>query len=144
MGLTKKRFAERVNPGLQVATQCGNMYTATVYGGLASLLSNVAFDPKEPKRIGLFSYGSGLASSMFSAKIVGDVSSMVEKLDLQNRLNARTILEPAEYDAMCKLREHAHLKKNFKPAGNTETIKSGVYYLTEVDDMFRRKYEIKA
>ncbi|KAG0159339.1 hypothetical protein PDIDSM_6861 [Penicillium digitatum] len=144
MGLTKKRFAERVNPGLQVATQCGNMYTATVYGGLASLLSNVAFDPKEPKRIGLFSYGFGLASSMFSAKIVGDVSGMVEKLDLQNRLNARTILEPVAYDAMCKLREHAHLKKDFKPTGNIETIGSGVYYLTEVDDMFRRKYEIKA
>ncbi|KAJ5487205.1 hypothetical protein N7530_001505 [Penicillium desertorum] len=144
MGLTKKRFAERVNPGLQVATQCGNMYTATVYGGLASLLSNVTFDPKEPKRIGLFSYGSGLASSMFSAKIVGDVSGMVEKLDLQNRLNARTVLEPAQYDAMCKLREHAHLKKDFKPTGNPDTIKSGVYYLTEVDEMFRRKYEIKA
>jgi hydroxymethylglutaryl-CoA synthase len=144
MGLTKKRFADRVNPGLQVATQCGNMYTATVYGGLASLLSNITFDPKEPKRIGLFSYGSGLASSMFSAKIVGDVSNMVEKLDLQNRLNARTVLEPAAYDAMCKLREHAHLKKGFKPAGNVETIGSGVYYLTEVDDMFRRKYEIKA
>jgi hydroxymethylglutaryl-CoA synthase len=45
---------------------------------------------------------------------------------------------------MCKLREHAHLKKNFKPTGSIETIKSGVYYLTEVDDMFRRKYEIKA
>ncbi|KAJ5582465.1 hypothetical protein N7535_001085 [Penicillium sp. DV-2018c] len=144
MSLTKKRFAERVNPGLQVATQCGNMYTATVYGGLASLLSNVAFDPKEVKRIGLFSYGSGLASSMFSAKIVGDVSHMVEKLDLQKRLDARTVLEPAAYDDMCKLREHAHLKKNFKPTGDVETIKSGVYYLTEVDDMFRRKYEIKA
>ncbi|KAJ5773926.1 Hydroxymethylglutaryl-coenzyme A synthase C-terminal [Penicillium paradoxum] len=144
MGLTKKRFAERVNPGLQVATQCGNMYTATVYGGLASLLSYVAFDPKEVKRIGLFSYGSGLASSLFSAKIVGDVSYMVEKLDLQKRLEARTILEPAAYDAMCTLREHAHLKKDFKPAGKVETIQSGVYYLTEVDDMFRRKYEIKA
>ncbi|KAJ5163529.1 Thiolase-like subgroup [Penicillium coprophilum] len=144
MGLTKKRFAERVSPGLQVATQCGNMYTATVYGGLASLLSNVAFDPEQVKRIGLFSYGSGLASSMFSAKIVGDVSGMVEKLDLQKRLNARTILEPAAYDDMCKLREHAHLKKNFQPVGKTETIGSGVYYLTEVDDMFRRKYEIKA
>lgn len=45
---------------------------------------------------------------------------------------------------MCLLREHAHLKKIFKPAGNIETIPSGTYYLTEVDDMFRRKYEIKA
>ncbi|KAJ5141222.1 Aminoglycoside phosphotransferase [Penicillium atrosanguineum] len=144
MALTKKRFAERVNPGLQVATLCGNMYTATVYAGLASLLSFVPFSPSESKRIGLFSYGSGLAASMFSAKIVGDVSEMVEKLDLKNRLDSRTVLEPQAYDDMCKLREHAHLKKNFKPSGQTETLQKGTYYLTEVDDMFRRKYEIKA
>jgi hydroxymethylglutaryl-CoA synthase len=97
MGLTKKRFAERVRPSLDVATLCGNMYTATVYGGLASLLSNVSFDPSQPKRIGLFSYGSGLASSLFSAKIVGDVSYMVEKLDLHNRLNSRNTLSPQAY-----------------------------------------------
>ncbi|KAJ5235191.1 uncharacterized protein N7469_004359 [Penicillium citrinum] len=144
MALTKKRFAERVQPGLQVATLCGNMYTATVYAGLASLLSHVEFSPNEPKRIGLFSYGSGLASSMFSANIVGDVSHIVKNLDLKNRLDSRTVLSPEAYDAMCKLREHAHLQKNFKPAGKTETLQSGTYYLTEVDDMFRRNYEVKA
>ncbi|KAJ5439819.1 Hydroxymethylglutaryl-CoA synthase [Penicillium daleae] len=143
MGLTKKRFAERVQPGLQVATLCGNMYTATVYAGLASLLSHVTFSPSERKRIALFSYGSGLASSMFSAKIVGDVSEMVEKLDLKNRLESRTVLAPQAYDDMCQLREHAHLKKNFKPTGGVETLQKGVYYLTEVDDMFRRQYAIK-
>ena len=45
---------------------------------------------------------------------------------------------------MCLLREKAHLKKNFSPAGAVETLAPGTYYLTEVDDMFRRKYEIKA
>ncbi|KAE8150128.1 hydroxymethylglutaryl-coenzyme A synthase C terminal-domain-containing protein [Aspergillus avenaceus] len=144
MGLSKKNFAERVKPGLDVATLCGNMYTATVYGGFASLLSNIKFDPSEPKRIGIFSYGSGLAASMFSAKIVGDVSYMAEKLDLHNRLNSRDTLAPQSYVDMCALREHAHLKKNFKPTGNTETLRSGTYYLTEVDDMFRRKYDVKA
>ncbi|KAA8646182.1 hypothetical protein EYZ11_004786 [Aspergillus tanneri] len=144
MGLTKKRFAERVRPSLDVATLCGNMYTATVYAGLASLLSNISFDPSQPKRIGFFSYGSGLAASMYSAKIVGDVSYMVEKLNLHKRLDARTVLPPQGYDDMCILREHAHLKKNFKPSGNTETILPNTYFLTEVDDMFRRKYDIKA
>ena len=45
---------------------------------------------------------------------------------------------------MCDLRKKAHLQKNYTPTGNIDTIASGVYYLTEVDDMFRRKYEIKA
>ncbi|KAL4820871.1 hydroxymethylglutaryl-coenzyme A synthase C terminal-domain-containing protein [Aspergillus spinulosporus] len=144
MGLTKKRFAERVRPGLDVATLCGNMYTATVYAGLCSLLSNVTFDPSQPKRLGFFSYGSGLASSLFSAKIVGDVSYIVEKLNLHKRLEARRVLSPSDYEAMCELREHAHLAKDFKPSGNPDTLFPGTYYLTEIDGMFRRKYEIKA
>lgn len=98
MGLTKKRFNDRVKPGLDVASLCGNMYTATVYAGLASLISNVSFDPSHPKRIGIFSYGSGLASSMLSVRIIGDVSSIAEKVDLHNRLNSRNVLQPQAYD----------------------------------------------
>lgn len=45
---------------------------------------------------------------------------------------------------MCELRKKAHLQKNYTPSGNPETIASGVYYLETVDDMFRRKYSIKA
>jgi len=45
---------------------------------------------------------------------------------------------------MCGLREKAHLQKNFSPVGSAETIVPGTYYLTNVDDMFRRKYEVKA
>lgn len=98
MALTKKRFDERVKPTIEVATMCGNMYSASVYGGLVSLLSNVTFDPSQPKRVAVFSYGSGLASSMFSFKVVGDVSYMAKNLDLHNRLNARRVVSPQEYD----------------------------------------------
>lgn len=42
------------------------------------------------------------------------------------------------------LREKAHLQKNYTPKGNAETITPGTYYLTEVNDMFQRQYEIKA
>jgi hydroxymethylglutaryl-CoA synthase len=45
---------------------------------------------------------------------------------------------------MCLSREKAHLQKDFKPTGSTDDLRPGTYYLTEVDDMFRRKYEIKA
>lgn len=44
---------------------------------------------------------------------------------------------------MCVMREKAHLQKSFVPKGSAETIVKGTYYLTDVDDMFRRKYEIK-
>jgi hydroxymethylglutaryl-CoA synthase len=144
MGLAKKRFNERVQPSIEVATQCGNMYTASVYGGLVSLIANVTFDTSKPKRVAIFSYGSGLASSIFSFKVVGDTSALAKNLDLRNRLDSRRVVPPADYDALCLLREHAHLKKNFKPAGNADNLFPGTYYLTDVDDMFRRKYAIKA
>lgn len=44
---------------------------------------------------------------------------------------------------MCLLREKAHLQKNYTPQGSIDTIASGTYYLTNVDDMFRRSYNIK-
>lgn len=103
LGLAKKRFAERVQPSIQVPTMCGNMYCGSVYGGLVSLISNVTPKSMLGKRIGIFSYGSGLASSMFSLKVIGDTSEMVEKLDLQQRLDARKTLAPEVYDEVIKL-----------------------------------------
>jgi hydroxymethylglutaryl-CoA synthase len=44
---------------------------------------------------------------------------------------------------MCNLREQAHLQKDYTPKGSAETIVADTYYLTGVDSMFRRSYEIK-
>ncbi|KAL9096675.1 MAG: hypothetical protein Q9165_001163 [Trypethelium subeluteriae] len=143
MALAKKRYAQRVQPGIQVPTMCGNMYSASVYGSLCSVLSNVNSSDLQGKRIGVFSYGSGLASSFFSLKVVGSTKDIQEKLDIQNRLAARRVVPPQVYDDMCNLREKAHLQKNYSPSGNPETIFPNTYYLTDVDDMFRRKYAIK-
>ncbi|TKX20640.1 hydroxymethylglutaryl-CoA synthase [Elsinoe australis] len=144
MGLAKKRFAARVQPSIQVPTMCGNMYSASVYGSLCSLIANVSNADLQGKRVGIFSYGSGLASSLFSIKITGSVEDIQKKLDLQNRLDNRRVVAPEVYDEMCNLREHAHLKKNYTPSGNADTIAKGAYYLAGIDDMFRRSYEVKA
>jgi hydroxymethylglutaryl-CoA synthase len=44
VGLSKTDYAQRVSPTLLSATQVGNMYCASLYGTLASLLSNVPAD----------------------------------------------------------------------------------------------------
>lgn len=160
--LAKKRFAQRVQPSIEVPTMCGNMYCASVYAGLCSLLANVSSEQLQGKRVGVFSYGSGLASSLFSFTVNGSTEQLAKNLDIHNRLNARRVVSPEVYDEvsgirfcrtarlkliteqMCNLRQKAHLKKNFSPAGNPDTILSNTYYLTNVDDMYRRHYEIKA
>lgn len=143
VGLSKKRFAARVQPSIEVPTMCGNMYCASVYSSLVSLITNISSDDIQGKRIGIFSYGSGLASSMFSLKVKGSTEEMRSKIDLHKRLEDRRTVAPEVYDEMCNMRERAHLKKDYQPRGSPETIVAGTYYLTNVDGMFRRAYEIK-
>ena len=160
VGLSKKRFVERVQPSIEVPTNCGNMYTASVYSGLCALLKNVDSDALQGKRVGLFSYGSGLASSLFSMTIKGSTKYLQEKLNLAARLAARNIVAPEVYDSvsshriadatpitranlslqMCELRHNAHGKKSYTPTGSVDAIVKGTYYLVNIDDKFRREY----
>lgn len=98
MGLSKKRFQERVQPSIEAPTMCGNMYCASVYSALVSLINNVNSEALQGKRIGVFSYGSGLASSLFSIKVQGSTEVMQQKLNLKERLAARTTVAPEVYD----------------------------------------------
>jgi hydroxymethylglutaryl-CoA synthase len=98
MALTKKKFNERVYPGTLAARLVGNMYTASVYSSLASIISKIPSDELQGQRIGVFSYGSGLASSFFSVKVVGDVTSIAKQMDLENLLEQRLKVGPQDYD----------------------------------------------
>lgn len=100
MGLTKKRFNERVQPSIEAPTMCGNMYCASVYSGLVSILSNVDSATLQGKRIGVFSYGSGLAASLFSLKVVGSTEAMNKTISLKERLAARVTVAPEVYDSV--------------------------------------------
>ena len=44
---------------------------------------------------------------------------------------------------MCDLRKKAHLQKDYKPTGDVAGIVDGVYYLENIDDMFKRSYAVK-
>lgn len=106
MALAKKRFAARVQPSIQVPTQCGNMYCGSVYGSLCSIFANVKSEDLQGKRIGLFSYGSGLASSLFSFKVKGSTENLAKQLDIHNRLENRRVVAPEVYDEVSLLRYH--------------------------------------
>ncbi|KAH8903055.1 hydroxymethylglutaryl-CoA synthase [Coniochaeta sp. PMI_546] len=143
MALSKKRFQDRVHASIQVATNVGNMYCASVWGGLASIIGHIDSEELQGKRIGLFSYGSGLAASFCSFRVNGSTQNIKDVLSIQKRLTNRRAVPPETYDAMCDLRKKAHLQKNFKPVGDVSTIAPGTYYLESVDDMFKRYYAIK-
>ena len=98
MALAKERYAQRVQSTIEVPIMCGNMYCASVYSSLCSLLMNVDSEQLQGKRVGVFSYGSGLASSFFSLRIKGSTKEITEKMDIKSRLASRRTVEPAVYD----------------------------------------------
>lgn len=52
---TKTEFKKRVEPCIAAPSLCGNMYTASLYCSLISLISNIDLASAEGKTIGLFS-----------------------------------------------------------------------------------------
>lgn len=143
LGLVKDELKKRVQPSLTVPTNTGNMYTASAWSSLSSLLYYVGSENLQNKRIGIFSYGSGLASSLMSVVVKGDVTYINKVLNFEAKLNGRQKRTPQEYVDSLELRSNAHLKKSFKPSGSIDSLPNGTYYLTEVDDRFRRKYARK-
>ncbi|KAG0666798.1 3-hydroxy-3-methylglutaryl coenzyme A synthase [Monosporozyma unispora] len=141
--IAKELFNARVKPSLEIPTNTGNMYTASVFASLASLLHFVGNDQLLGKTIGLFSYGSGMAASLYSFTVRDDISELVANLHLDKWLQSRTCLTPVEYESQLKQREAIHLQKDYKPVGTTEYIRSGSYYLTEIDTIYRRNYSVK-
>lgn len=148
MGYSLPIFQAKTKPSLLIATEVGNMYTPSVYGGLASYISCNTANSLAGKRIALFSYGSGLASTMFSLKISDDdgpdspLSQLVSSLsNLKARLDSRKKVSPAVFAETMKLRQETHHKAPYTPVGSVDTLFPGTWYLTKVDDMHRRQYE---
>jgi hydroxymethylglutaryl-CoA synthase len=97
VGASKASFAQKTNPGMTCSKRLGNMYTASLYGCLASLLSTVEPETLLGKRISLFSFGSGCASSFWVARVKGDTSGIRGKMDLVNRLTQMKVVPPQEF-----------------------------------------------
>lgn len=140
MSLSKNDFSVHVEPSMKCSRRCGNMYTASLYGGLASLISSVEPAAFMGKKISMFAYGSGMASSFYAMKVVGDTSKMKEKLDLVNRLASMKVVPCQEYVDALELREKNHNAGSYMPVGSLDNIWPGAYYLEEIDSKYRRKY----
>lgn len=161
MALSADDFKRRVKPAMTCPSMCGNMYTASLYSSLVSLISNVKPGELLGKSIGMFSYGSGLASTLFSAEVVGDTSEMRQALDLGRRLEDRVVLDPEQFEEVSlmhvppylvglvltmiaqamSLREQIHLRNDTKPVGSIDSLTKGTYYLTSIDG-WRRSYQV--
>ena len=147
----KPMYESKVAPSTLLPRELGNSYTASAYTGLLSLIDawhandeTMRPDPDEHvgKNVLMFSYGSGLASTLFSLTVAGDTSEIAEKANLKNRLAQRVFKTPEEFTETLLKREHRYNQKGYSPSGNPkDDLFPGTYYLKEIDEYGRRKYE---
>lgn len=90
---SKSVYANKVAPSTYIGKECGNMYCGSLYAGLLSLLVKKT-EELPGKRVLMFSYGSGLAASLFSLQVEKPVKEIRDKLNIEKRLTARTKLSP--------------------------------------------------
>lgn len=147
MDYSKDTFNKKTKPSLLLANQVGNMYTPSVYSGLVSLLVSVDGDVNKllGRHVGVFSYGSGLASTMYSISVTNDTAKLQALLDnlayVKPTLEQRVKISPKEFTELMEVRVHNSHRTSFEPSGSIERLFPGTYYLKYVDDMHRRTYE---
>jgi hydroxymethylglutaryl-CoA synthase len=141
---TKALFKDKVEHALYLSKNCGNTYTGSIYFGLMSLLCDSSLDLVN-KRIILFSYGSGCTASMFSVKVRSGYEVIKDVSDFNGRLNNRIKKTPEEYNVVMQKREDKYTKNMLtNPEAPIGELLAGTYYLEEIDNKWRRKYQRKA
>ncbi|PHT30641.1 hypothetical protein CQW23_29771 [Capsicum baccatum] len=146
--VAKPLYDEKVQPTTSIPTQVGNMYTASLYAALASLIHNkhntlhhclhdspvfgIILLPQAGQRVIMFSYSSGLTATIFSLKF----NEGRHPFSLSNIASVMNVAEKL------KLR-HEICAKDFGTSKDCSLLAPGTYYLTEVDSKYRRSYAKK-
>lgn len=141
--ITEEDYKAMVEPSLLLPKQLGNSYTASLYTGLQSLIDNQGQE-LAGKRLLLFSYGSGLAATMFSLVVGSDnktkqlLQELRQKGQLEQRLRERNVCTPEQFTAALALREQMH-SAPFTPQGKL-SVSPKAFRLQEITKDVRRTY----
>lgn len=100
-GSIEEDFRNRVEPSFLYCQRVGNIYSGTVFLALCGVIDSVEF--KAPRRIGLFSYGSGCCSEFFSGIADRASQDKLSAMKILDKLNTRHGLSMDEYETLLQL-----------------------------------------
>lgn len=129
---TTKRLEISFDASKQLSMRVGNIYTASLYMSLLSLLENADLEPNS--LIGMFSYGSGAMGEFFSGNLVDGYEQEIDPVADLNLLDTRKQLTVAEYEDIFN-------KAMTDPIDGQELLsdeKSGVWYFAGTKDNVRQ------
>ncbi len=98
----KKFISDTIEKGERASSIIGNMYTASIFMSLLSLL-NCSNDENQDitgQKIGFFSYGSGSKSKLFEAVVEPQWQSQISKSKLFETLESRTPIDIDTYERL--------------------------------------------
>ena len=112
------------------------------------MYTSVSPEELDTKHLVLFSYGSGLAASMYGIRCQLNPGSKFSLERLVNRhktlpekLQSRTQLLPNDFEGVLKLRETTHHLPSYAPVSELSSLYPGTYYLENCDEKHRRFYK---
>ncbi|XP_062074180.1 hydroxymethylglutaryl-CoA synthase [Humulus lupulus] len=145
--VAKPLYDAKVQPTTLIPKQVGNMYTASLYAAFASLIHDKSSE-LDGKRVMMFSYGSGLTSTMFSLQFRDgqhpfSLANIATVMNVGGKLKSRHEVVPEKFIETLKLMEHRYGGKDFVTNKDCSLLEPGTYYLTEVDSKYRRFYAKK-
>ncbi len=100
----------------------------------------------------MFSYGSGLTTSMFLIECKQNYQMLQDNVSFYKRLSERIKISPQQYESDMIKREQMFFKHSYFPEvfiqilitqDSIQNLFEGTFYLTEVDKKWRRKYSLK-
>jgi len=98
----KEIFDKKMSSSLEASALIGNLYTASMYMGLRSL---VEFETKKGldifgKRVGFGSYGSGCSAMVFSGVFQENYKEVSSKMNLDKEIGSRTKISINDYEKL--------------------------------------------
>jgi len=89
-------FQNRVMPSINYCQRVGNIMGATCHLALTSAIDNGDFST--PKRLGVFSYGSGCCSEFYSGVATQESQDVVRQYQISDHLSNRYNMSVSEYE----------------------------------------------
>ncbi|MCI0562666.1 MAG: 3-hydroxy-3-methylglutaryl-CoA synthase [Nitrososphaera sp.] len=127
-------YERKMASSLEASAIIGNLYTASMYMGLRSLIE---FEFKKGtdlrgKRVGFGSYGSGSSAMVFSGQIQPEYKQVVQKMNLEEEIGPRQRLTMEEYEKLHRNERaftdsviHAHKEFVLVKVGGVTADKAG-------------------
>jgi polyketide biosynthesis 3-hydroxy-3-methylglutaryl-CoA synthase-like enzyme PksG len=138
-------YKKRVEEGTEYCQRVGNIMGGSLYLALASLIDRANFET--PKRVGMFSYGSGCASEFFSGVVTKSGQEKIRKMNIQQHLDERHALSFDEYQSTFEYNENLKfgkksisIQKDFISEAYHKIIGKGYLVLDQIGSDFHRKY----